>query len=238
MKGYQREPDADQAPVGKLKPWEALVADAVANVIEFWNFKRSHGLVWALLYLRGRPMDAGEIQAELGLSKGGVSMGIRELEHWNVVRRIRAPGDTVWRYAAETDFLGMIGKVVAEREGSLVDSVARDLSRAEMLAADDPGDPAALERVKKMRSLAELVSAALRAFLHTANLDIHLVRHALTPVAAEAPTPAAPAKAPKPSSKTPPRAPAKGKEKPHERPASGKPRPAPARKPRARPRPG
>ena len=65
---------------GHLAPWEAIAIDAVGNVIEFWGFKRNQGRVWALLYLRGEPLTAGEIERELDLSKGGVSMLLRDLE--------------------------------------------------------------------------------------------------------------------------------------------------------------
>ncbi|HLM42374.1 MAG TPA: ArsR family transcriptional regulator [Myxococcaceae bacterium] len=64
---------------GRLAPWEAIAVDAVGNVIEFWGFKRNQGRVWALLYLRGEPLTAGEIERELDLSKGGVSMLLRDL---------------------------------------------------------------------------------------------------------------------------------------------------------------
>jgi len=179
MKGYARETTHDGVVIGKLAPWESLVADAVGNVIEFWSFKRSHGMVWALLYLRGKALDAATIQSELGLSKGGVSMAVRELEQWGVVRRMRQTGEGVWRYVAETDFLGMIGKVVAEREGALVDSVARDLARAEALA--DGADREAFQRLGRMRALADLVSNALRAFLHTASFNVQPLRNTLAP---------------------------------------------------------
>src|SRR6476661_6372016 len=62
----------DGASAGHLEPWEALVVDAVGNTIDFWRFKRNHGRVWALLYLRGKPSSAAEIQRALGLSKGAV----------------------------------------------------------------------------------------------------------------------------------------------------------------------
>ena len=75
--------------------------DAVGNVIEFWGFKRNQGRVWALLYLRGEPLTAGEIERELELSKGGVSMLLRDLERWGVIsacaRRARVAGATARR---------------------------------------------------------------------------------------------------------------------------------------------
>ena len=176
MKGYHRnlnaDGDDDLEGVGTLAPWEALVVDAVGSVIDFWKFKRNQGRVWALLYLRNVAMSAIEIQQALGLSKGGVSMLVRELEQWNVVRRVRAPRDDVWRYSAETDLMKMVGHVISEREAALVRSVKEDLEHALELARKDGADPQVVARLRRMKTLADLVDKALRAFLTTARFDV------------------------------------------------------------------
>lgn len=140
MKGYlwtggPGSPASD-APVveGRLAPWEAIAVDAVGNVIEFWGFKRNQGRVWALLYLRGEPLTAGEIERELDLSKGGVSMLLRDLERWGVIQRVRLPQDSAWRYAAETDLVRMVTHVIEEREAGFVARIRADLAEARRLA--------------------------------------------------------------------------------------------------------
>ncbi len=176
MKGYGRpdkeEGDDDGKGVGTLSPWESLVVDAVGSVIDFWKFKRNQGRVWALLYLRNTAMSAVEIQLALGLSKGGVSMLVRELEQWNVVRRVRAPKDDVWRYAAETELMKMVGHVISEREAALVRSVKEDLEHALDMAKKEGVDPNVMARLRRMKNLADLVDKALRAFLQTARFDV------------------------------------------------------------------
>ena len=179
MKGYlwtggasPPEPEAPPAP-GQLLPWEAMAVEAVGNVIEFWGFKRNQGRVWALLYLRGEPLTAGEIERELDLSKGGVSMLLRDLERWGVVQRVRHPADTVWRYAAETDLVRMVTHVIEEREASFVSRIRADLSEALRLAREAGGVPSErLQRLEKMATLAEHVEKAIRLFIKTARLDI------------------------------------------------------------------
>jgi DNA-binding transcriptional regulator GbsR (MarR family) len=174
VKGYTRsgKDDDDYEGVGTLAPWEALVVDAVGSVIDFWKFKRNQGRVWALLYLRSTAMSAVEIQQSLGLSKGGVSMLVRELEQWNVVRRVRLPRDEVWRYAAETDLMKMVGHVISEREAALVRSVKEDLEHALDMARKDGADSAVVARLRRMKTLADLVDKALGAFLQTARFDV------------------------------------------------------------------
>jgi HTH-type transcriptional regulator, glycine betaine synthesis regulator len=158
---------------GSLAPWEALAVEAVGNVIEFWGFKRNQGRVWALLYLRGEPLTAGEIERELELSKGGVSMLLRDLERWGVVLRVRPPKDTIWRYAAETDLVRMVTHVIAEREAGFVARIRADLAEARRLAQEVGGVPAErLQRLEKMATLAAHVEKAIRLFIKTARLDV------------------------------------------------------------------
>lgn len=157
---------------GNLAPWEALVVDAVGNIIDFWQFKRNHGRLWALLYLRGHAHNAQALQEALGLSKGAVSILVRELEQWGVVRRVRTPADSGWRYEAETDLMKMVRKVIEEREASLVTRVRRDLERAEAMARDSGAPRELRARIERMRRLSALIEKALLAFLKTARLDV------------------------------------------------------------------
>jgi DNA-binding transcriptional regulator GbsR (MarR family) len=170
MRGYTREEGT--TGVGTLSAWEALVVDAVGNVIDFWKFKRNQGRVWAILFLRGVPMSALELQTTLGLSKGAVSMLVRELEQWGVIARTRNVGDDSWHFIAVTDLPRLVGRVFAERELELVKSVREDLERAEKMARDAGTSRIVLQRLRRMRRLAELVEYALKTFVSTMRLDV------------------------------------------------------------------
>src|SRR5690606_13883820 len=125
------------------------------NVIEFWGFKRNQGRVWAFLYLRGEPFAAGQLEKELGLSKGGVSMLLRDLERWGVILRVRAPGDSAWRYRAETDLVRMVSRVIEERESDFITRIRADLEEARRLAVQGAKVPKdRLARLEKMVQLA------------------------------------------------------------------------------------
>ncbi|MBI5544000.1 MAG: hypothetical protein HY901_08945, partial [Deltaproteobacteria bacterium] len=164
-------PGRASAPTGPALPdWESLVVDAVGNVIEFWGFKANEGRVWALLYLQDRPFTAAEIGRSLALSKGAVSMVTREMEQWGVLHRVRMGADA-WRFEAETDFLKMIGRVIEAREGRFIGRVRSDLLRAEE-AARGQATREQLDRIVRMRRLAELVDRAIGVFLKTARLDV------------------------------------------------------------------
>lgn len=177
MKGYLwPAPAADAArggEEGSLPRWEAIAVDAVGNVIEFWGFKRNQGRVWALLYLRDQALSAGQIEKELDLSKGAVSMLLRDLERWSVIVRVRNTGEAAWHYSAETDLMKMVSRVLEEREAAFLARIKEDFAEAQRLA-HAAGNVARgrLERLDRMAGLAEQTERAVRMFLRTARLDV------------------------------------------------------------------
>ncbi len=179
---YERVDHVEGSAPTALRPWEAHAVDAVGSVIEFWNFKRNHGRIWAVLYLRDVALTAGELQDLLGLSKGAVSMLLRELEQWGIIVRARSSssiGGDLQRYVAETDLMGMLGRVLGARESGLVDSVTADLEAAERGARADGATSDTLDRLRRMRSLSALIGKALRLFLTTSRLDMAAARELL-----------------------------------------------------------
>ncbi len=142
-----------------LARWEQIAIDAVGDVIEFWGFKRNQGRVWALLYLH--------------LSKGAVSMLIRDLERWRVIRRERSAGDSAWRYRAETELIRLVTRVVEQREGEFITRIRGEISEARRLAAEAGSvSPQQIARLEKMSSLADHTERALKLFIRTARLDV------------------------------------------------------------------
>ncbi len=179
MRGYvwtgtpgQRS-SAESSENGALQKWEEIAVDAVGNFIEFWGFKRNQGRVWGLLYLRGVAMTAGELEKTLALSKGGVSMLLRDLERWGVILRVREPGSAAWKYRAEYELMKMVRRVIEEREGEFIARIRADLTEAMRLAhamGKVPKDR--LDRLRRMNSLADQMERALRVFVKTARLDV------------------------------------------------------------------
>lgn len=157
--------------------WHTLVLEAVGRTIDYWGFKRNHGRLWALLYLDEGALDASAIGRRLGLSKGAVSIVLRELEGWSVVRRVPAANRSGVAYAAERDLWLMIETVLRQREAKLFGQVREDLRRAEREAAVERSlEPAERRRVaariRTLRRLAEVANAALGVLLRSRRLDL------------------------------------------------------------------
>lgn len=165
--------------------WRPLVLEAVGRVIAFWGFKRNHGRLWALLYLTGEPLSAPEIGRRLALSKGAVSMVVRELESWGVIRQVPGLNRAGVAYAAERDIWLMVRTVLERRELRLVIQVRDDLERALELVAQDgrlsPADrEATTKRIRQLRRFADAGRLAVEAFLRSQRLELRSLQGILT----------------------------------------------------------
>jgi HTH-type transcriptional regulator, glycine betaine synthesis regulator len=164
-----------------LRQWEERALEAVGAIIAYWGFKTNHGRIWAFLYLRDEPHTAAQIQERLVLSKGAVSMLLRELEQWDVLRRVRIPQAQADHFVANADFMPMIGRVLGARETVLFRRVKDEILAAEREARLDPtAGRKALGRLRRMRSLALLMEQIMQLFTGTARLDLAHVKTLLT----------------------------------------------------------
>lgn len=66
--------------------------DALGDVLASWNLPRSTGRVYGALLLHAEPVTFDALRAELQLSAGAVSTGVRELVSWGLARTIPQAG--------------------------------------------------------------------------------------------------------------------------------------------------
>ncbi len=166
----------------------ALVAEAIGEVIGFWNFKPSMGRVWAVLYLSADPLDAEQIEARSGLSAGMISTTLNELLQWGVIRREPAPGERRRIFVAETDIWMLIGRVFRERELRMVGRTIEQLQAAlDILDHEGKGaDPRAMHqsrflhtRVSRILELARVGHRLIDRFSRTGSANLRPLRDVL-----------------------------------------------------------
>ena len=179
VKGYQKSEVSPFPEQDEVTSEELRAAEAVGDLIAFWGFKKGHGQIWTLLYLRDASMSAKDIQNAFALSKGGVSQLLKDLEQWRVVRRERIPGQRATVYVANTNLLEMIALVFQKRELMVLERVILALRAVEKSLEFQPlASKITRQRVTRMRKSGENVLRAIRVFLRTARLDLsRLQRH-------------------------------------------------------------
>src|SRR5437879_13265203 len=73
------------------------------------------GRTFALLYLQPRPIALEDIAAELEQSKSNVSVNMRGLVEWHLVRRTRVANSRKDHYEAATDFWRVMQEIMERR---------------------------------------------------------------------------------------------------------------------------
>ena len=73
------------------------------------------GRIFGLLYLHAGPMSLDDVTTELQQSKGNVSVNVRGLIEWQLVRQVRIPGSRRDHYEAATDFWRVMQEILERR---------------------------------------------------------------------------------------------------------------------------
>src|SRR5215510_11449169 len=97
------------------------------------------GRVFAFLYLQTRPVPLEEIAAALGQSKSHVSVNMRGLIEWHLVRRVPVAGSRKDHYEAATDFWRVMQEIMERRFRWAVRQVLAAVGEVEHALAEAPG---------------------------------------------------------------------------------------------------
>lgn len=123
-----------------------------------WGINRTVGQIYALLYVAAEPMNADEIGESLGFSRSNVSMGLKELQSWNLVKLIHQPNDRREYFQAPEDVWAIFRTLAAERRKREIDPTLSMLRDALMEKPSVPEDIHAQERMKQMHAFIELMT--------------------------------------------------------------------------------
>jgi len=95
-----------------------------------WGIARTVGQIYAVLFVAERPLCADDIVERLGVSRSNVSMGLKELQSWNLVRLRHVLGDRRDFFVTPEDVWAIVRILVEERKKREIDptlTVLRDL---------------------------------------------------------------------------------------------------------------
>ena len=90
--------------------------DAWAAMAALFSFSPSTSKVAGLVLTSGEPLTAAEIAEALSMSRGNVSMCLKELRGWGVLRKISRPGERRDFYAAQGDLFAQMVSIARERK--------------------------------------------------------------------------------------------------------------------------
>jgi len=102
-----------------------------------WGVNRTVAQIHALLYLTETPLNAEDIQLQLGVARSNVSNSLKELLALKLVRRHPIPGDRRDHYIAETDVWQVAKHIAAARKAREIDPALTTLTDCLAAAAGD-----------------------------------------------------------------------------------------------------
>ena len=121
-----------------------------------WGINRTVGQIYALLVFSQAPLNAEQIAGTLGFSRSNVSMGLKELQSWSLVRLRHFQGDRRDYFTTPDDLWEIVRILVAERKKREIDPTLTKLRALEMQGS--AGDDYAEARIAELRELIELLT--------------------------------------------------------------------------------
>lgn len=124
----------------------------------FWGVNRSVAQIHAFLMTAEKPMTAEDIATALEMARSNVSNSLKELQNWNLVRRVPVRGDRRDHFEAEVDVWEVASRIAAGRKAKEIDPALDTLRQCVADAEKDPTvHPVALKRLREMLEFTETI---------------------------------------------------------------------------------
>ncbi len=123
-----------------------------------WGINRTVGQIYALLFVTERPLNADDIGELLGISRSNVSIGLKELQSWGLVRQSRIAGDRREYFSSLGDVWEIFRVVAAERRRREVAPTLSVLRESLLAKPTSPEDQFAQQRMRDMHELVDLAN--------------------------------------------------------------------------------
>ena len=148
------------------------LADLVGQFIQYWGFKKIHGEIWAHIWLAKTPLDATTLVKRLGVSKALVSLAIKDLIQYDVIRTFSEGDRRKILLIPNKDVHSVIINVLKSRESKLIEQILASQTQLEKCSEDKItlGD-IDLQQLESMKTMTIMAQLALDTLISN-NLEI------------------------------------------------------------------
>ncbi len=126
-----------------------------------WGINRTVGQIYALIFLSPHALNADEIAEALEFSRSNVSMGLKELQSWRLVKLLHHPGDRREYFEAPSDVWEIFRVLAEERRRREIEPTLTMLRNALL---EEPGSDAERHALQRMREMHELIDRLVTWF--------------------------------------------------------------------------
>jgi DNA-binding transcriptional regulator GbsR (MarR family) len=128
-----------------------------------WGINRTMAQVHALLYISPQPLCANEIMKELQISRGNVSMALRELIAWGIASRVHIKGERREFYTTAKDVWNLFRIIARERKKREVDPTIEVLRESVARLNHLPDSEGQYER-EQLKSLLDFFETGVEVY--------------------------------------------------------------------------
>ncbi|MFT6528929.1 MAG: DNA-binding transcriptional regulator GbsR (MarR family) [Psychrosphaera sp.] len=121
-----------------------------------WGFNRTVGQMIGLIIVSEHPVSANDLAESLNISRGNVSMGIKELQSWRLIQVQHIQGDRKDYYAPAGSIWDLATRVFEERRKREMDPTL-SLLRSSIL--DQPANQQEIYAQEKMHEIHDLLES-------------------------------------------------------------------------------
>lgn len=123
-----------------------------------WGINRTVGQIYALLYISDKPLCADDIGETLGFSRSNVSMGLKELDSWRLIRTKHYPKDRKEYFTVPDDVWEIVRTLIEERKKREIDPTLSMLRDVIMTNAENQKEVYAQDKMQEMHDLIEMLT--------------------------------------------------------------------------------
>ena len=131
-----------------------------------WGINRSMARIHAYLLVSDEPVDSGAISNYLSISRGNVSMCLKELRNWGVAQRVNISGDRRDFYVTEPDTWRMLYRIATNRKSREFEPALHAL-RHLLAEADMKGSEKVHERLTQVEVILATIDHIMTRFLES-----------------------------------------------------------------------
>jgi DNA-binding transcriptional regulator GbsR (MarR family) len=122
-----------------------------------WGINATMGELFAVLFVTGRDWSADELRERLHISRGNVSMNLRELIGWGVVQKVHRQGVRREYFRAESDVWTIFRRIIGERKRREIGPTLKMLEDTVATLDTKPSDADMHSRAKALLRFFSLV---------------------------------------------------------------------------------
>ena len=178
------EGDEAAAPPPIIGPSDEIVRQFVEHwgmMARSWGINATMGELFALLYITGSDWTADTLCDWLRVSRGNVSMNLRELIAWGVVHKVHRQGERREYYRAESNVWTLFRRILGERKRRELDPTLIVLERSLGMIRNHPARPGLEERIANLRQFFGMIDVLAARLLTLDAEDLNELGQLLGP---------------------------------------------------------